>query len=166
MRHELSRRPSAVLADQLLSHVHQGVQAMSARSMLLCLLLMAASCGSEAAPPARGAAAGSGASTATHCQAGQSACYCPDGQMSGTQTCDARGQRSACQCNATASMSTELGAMSAPTEVCPQLPGGATCAARSFVSPQLPASVLFVVDRSGSMNCNAPPVQSVESCNL
>jgi hypothetical protein len=56
--------------------------------------------------------------------------------------------------------------MSTPTEVCPQLPGGATCAARSFVSPQLPASVLFVVDRSGSMNCNAPPVQSVESCNL
>jgi hypothetical protein len=53
-----------------------------------------------------------------------------------------------------------------PTEVCPQLPGGATCAASSFLSPQLPASVLFVVDRSGSMNCNAPPVQTVESCNL
>jgi hypothetical protein len=60
----------------------------------------------------------------------------------------------------------DTGVMSTPTEVCPQLPGGATCAARSFVSPQLPASVLFVVDRSGSMTCNAPPVQSVESCNL
>jgi hypothetical protein len=53
-----------------------------------------------------------------------------------------------------------------PTEVCPQLPGGATCAAKSFLSPQLPASVLFVVDRSGSMTCNAPPVQTVESCNI
>jgi len=139
---------------------------------LLGLMWMASSsnvasgCGSDAAEPARsGAAAGSGASAASErCEVGQTACYCPDGQLSGTQVCDARGERSACQCNVVAA--TEQGVVSMPTEVCPQLPGGATCAARSYVSPQLPASVLFVVDRSGSMTCNAPPVQSVESCNL
>lgn len=128
--------------------------------------LSSVGCGSDA-EPVQGAAgsAGSGATAAsTHCEAGQTACYCPDGQLSGTQVCDARGERSACQCNVVASV--EQGVMSMPTEVCPQLPGGATCAARSYVSPQLPASVLFVVDRSGSMTCNAPPVQSVESCNL
>jgi hypothetical protein len=133
-------------------------------SALLLLSFAAASCGSEAAEPARSAAAGSGAVSEGRCEPGQSTCYCADGQLSGTQACDARGQRSACQCNVTASA--EQGVTSMPTEVCAQLPGGATCAAKSFVSPQLPASVLFVVDRSGSMTCNAPPVQTVESCNL
>jgi|GEM_PF-2497794 len=132
--------------------------------IVVMLFAVAVGCGSEAPPPARGAAAGSGAVRTERCDGGQSSCYCPDGQLSGTQTCDARGQRSACQCNVTASV--EQGVTSTPTEVCPQLPGGATCAAKSFVSPQLPASVLFVVDRSGSMACNAPPVQTVESCNL
>ena len=134
---------------------------------LVCAFLAAAmGCGSEDPQPTGGAgsAAGSGAARTERCEGGQSNCYCPDGQLNGTQTCDARGQRSACQCNVTASV--EQGVTSMPTEVCPQLPGGATCAAKSFVSPQLPASVLFVVDRSGSMACNAPPVQTVESCNL
>lgn len=134
------------------------------KRQLVWLLTAALGCGTEVAPAASGTAAGSGAVQSDRCEAGQSSCYCPDGQLSGTQTCDARGQRSACQCNVIGSV--EQGVTSMPTEVCPQLPGGATCAAKSFVSPQLPASVLFVVDRSGSMACNAPPVQTVESCNL
>jgi hypothetical protein len=150
-------------ADQHVFYLHPGVQAMKWVACWLCVAALG--CGADTPAPSRGAAgSGSASGTGTRCEAGQSACYCPDGQLSGTQTCDARGQRSACQCNVTAAI--EQGVTSMPTEVCPQLPGGATCAARSFVSPQLPASVLFVVDRSGSMNCNAPPVQTVESCNL
>jgi hypothetical protein len=40
-----------------------------------------------------------------------------------------------------------------------------SCEARSYVSPQVPASMLFVIDRSGSMACNPPPVQTVAACN-
>ena len=151
-------------ADELVFDVPQGVQAMSRGLLAIAIATLAAvGCGSDAGPAPRGAA-GSGAAASERCEAGQSSCYCPDGQLTGTQACDARGQRSACQCDVVAAA--EHGVSSMPTEVCPQLPGGATCAAQSFVSPQLPASVLFVVDRSGSMTCNAPPVQSVESCNL
>jgi hypothetical protein len=96
------------------------------------------------------------------CTPGNASCFCPDGSQSGTQVCDARGQLGVCQCNTS---SVQLGVMSQPTELCAELKGMTSCAAQSYVSPQLPASVLFVVDRSGSMACNAPPVQTVESCN-
>jgi hypothetical protein len=52
------------------------------------------------------------------------------------------------------------------SRLCPELNGVAGCDARSYQSAQIPASILFVVDRSGSMACNAPPVQTVEQCNL
>jgi len=132
-------------------------------------------CGSEAppasTPPARvaagsnaSAAAGSSApSAADSCSPGTQPCYCPDGKLSGTQVCDARLSLGACQCATTSSAA--QGVMSSPTRVCAQLAGSASCATQTYVPPQLPASVLFVIDRSGSMTCNAPPVQSVESCN-
>ena len=148
-------------------------------ALLACCLavFVAPGCGAPAPAPQRGSAAGSGATPLTsannagtaagtgRCTVGSSACWCPDGQLSGTQVCDARQELGACQCSVT-SPSAESGVMAAPTRVCPQLAGMASCAAQSYVSPQLPASVLFVVDRSGSMACNAPPIQTVESCNV
>jgi hypothetical protein len=92
------------------------------------------------------------------------ACYCPDGRMSGTQFCDARQQLSACQC-ASVAAPVNTGSASDPMRVCAELSGMTSCEARSYVSPQIPSSMLFVIDRSGSMACNAPPVQSVEACN-
>ncbi|MEY4580480.1 MAG: hypothetical protein RL701_5183 [Pseudomonadota bacterium] len=115
-----------------------------------------------------GAAAGSGgggAIVSERCTPGTQLCFCPDGSMNGTQVCDARRELGTCQC-ASAPASVEQGMMSTTQGVCPQLAGNSTCAAQTYVSPQLPASVLFVIDRSGSMTCNAPPVQTVESCNL
>jgi hypothetical protein len=106
-----------------------------------------------------------GASSAPQrCTVGMSACYCPDGRMSGTQFCDARQMLSACQCSAVAAP-VNTGSMSDPTRVCAELAGMASCEARSYVSPQIPASMLFVIDRSGSMACNPPPAQTVEACN-
>lgn len=142
----------------------------------LALCLASSRCGAPAPAPQRGSAAGGGATPLTfgsagtaasapgHCTVGSSACYCPDGQLSGTQVCDARQELGACQCAVT-STNPSTTAMGAPSRVCAQLAGMASCAAQSYVSPQLPASVLFVIDRSGSMACNAPPVQTVESCN-
>lgn len=151
------------------------------RNILVTSLIWVAACGggSEQAPsaptstagipaaaPATGSsAAGSGApSPAQKCSVGMNACFCPDGRMSGTQYCDARQELGACQC-ASVAAPVNTGSMSDPTKVCPELVGMTSCEARSYVSPQIPASLLFVIDRSGSMACNAPPVQTVEACN-
>jgi hypothetical protein len=111
-----------------------------------------------------GSGAGNAATPASSCSVGATPCYCPDGQRSGTQSCDARHQLSACQC-AVSAASTQQGVQGDPKRVCSQLVGKNSCDARSYASPQLPSSVLFVVDRSGSMSCNPPPTQTVESCN-
>jgi len=52
-----------------------------------------------------------------------------------------------------------------PTQVCADLRGSGACNATSYVSEEVPSSILFVLDRSGSMVCNAPPFQTSESCN-
>jgi hypothetical protein len=96
------------------------------------------------------------------CQAGASmACYCSDGALSGTQLCDARGELGACQCATGGGGGVETDAAS----VCPQLQGLMDCNAKTFASAQVPASILFVIDRSGSMACNTPDVQTVQACN-
>jgi hypothetical protein len=64
-----------------------------------------------------------------------------------------------------AASTVQQGVQGDPKRVCSQLVGKSNCDARSYASPQLPSSVLFVVDRSGSMSCNPPPTQTVESCN-
>jgi hypothetical protein len=114
-------------------------------------------------------AAGSGAISPLGdgaCTTGPQSCYCPDGTLSGTQYCDARQERSTCQCpDAVGAGPSAMGVQGDPTRVCTELAGTSGCDATSYVSPQVPASILFVVDRSGSMACNAPPVQSVEECN-
>ncbi len=40
----------------------------------------------------------------------------------------------------------------------------AACASSNVQAPRLPANILFVVDRSGSMNCNPPPLDTSVHC--
>lgn len=98
-------------------------------------------CGPPAAPSA-GAAS---------CTSGQSrACVCTDGSMAGTQTCGPSGELGIC-------LGCPLSDI-APSDgmLCPELRGTAGCMGQSFRSEELPASILFLVDRSGSMRCNTP----------
>jgi len=50
--------------------------------------------------------------------------------------------------------------------LCAELQRQTGCMATTFRSEGLPASVLFVVDRSGSMLCNAPPLQPSSDCGI
>ena len=47
-------------------------------------------------------------------------------------------------------------------------PGGGAkpCAEGKAFGQIAPANILFVIDRSGSMNCNAPPIQTSTACEL
>lgn len=103
------------------------------------------------------------------CPLGQQSCYCPDGTQMGVQFCDPNtGELNGCYC---ASAVPGLAPTSPSNNgdqleaVCAELEGTHECDARTFASQGIPASILFVVDRSGSMACNPPPVQSVEACN-
>lgn len=122
--------------------------------------------GAAGAPSISLGTGGTGASAASPgspCTPGTLACYCPDGTASGTQTCDAQGSLSVCDCPLRA-VTNQPSSSGTPTALCPALQGKATCSAKSYASQQVPSSILFVVDRSGSMDCNAPPVQTVQSC--
>ncbi|MET0388110.1 MAG: vWA domain-containing protein [Polyangiales bacterium] len=113
--------------------------------------------------------------SALGCESALQSCDCPDGTATGLQTCDVVAGLSPCSCltSAVPPMAAAGGGASAPvpppstavTRVCSQLEGIGSCEARSFRSAELPASILFVLDRSGSMACNPPPVQTIESCN-
>jgi von Willebrand factor type A domain len=140
----------------------------------VCLAALAACSAEESTSDGPGGGAGVGGdfsnappsgSPAGKCTAGTQACYCPDGTASGTQACDARQELSSCVCPQTSGISS-AGVKGDPTRVCADLQGQPGCDATSYVSPQLPSSILFVVDRSGSMACNAPPVQDVADCEL
>ncbi|MFC1643320.1 hypothetical protein ACFL5O_11670 [Myxococcota bacterium] len=115
--------------------------------------------------------------TPTHgpCQTvGNTKCYCPNGRDTGTQSCAADGTLSACSCPSVPNLALttsvvdpgrpETGGTSAEPELCPELQNLLDCTASRYVAEQLPASVLFLVDRSGSMNCNLPPTQTNEQC--
>jgi hypothetical protein len=106
-------------------------------------------------------------------------CYCDDGTASGTQTCMADGFLTPCTCpNSSNPAGGTGGAGGAGTggsggvvspsegEVCEDLKGTSGCAANSYKSEELPASILFLVDRSGSMLCNLPPLQDSSACEL
>jgi hypothetical protein len=41
---------------------------------------------------------------------------------------------------------------------------GAACASAAYKGDLLPSSILFIVDRSGSMNCNLPPITASVAC--
>lgn len=101
----------------------------------------------------------------TGCTESTESCYCPDGTESGTQSCEDGLGLSECVCEVAFEFPLPAGGSDDPVHVCEELRGATTCNARSYVSEQVPSSILFVVDRSGSMACNTPDVQSVEDCN-
>lgn len=113
-----------------------------------------------------GASGTSAASMMARCNGpGPAACYCPDGVASGMQQCLDDGSLTRCVCNA--APSTPAGpAETSGAPVCAELQGASGCEVNSFESDELPASLLFVVDRSGSMGCNPPPLQDTASCNM
>ncbi|MCP4604658.1 MAG: VWA domain-containing protein [Proteobacteria bacterium] len=79
-------------------------------------------------------------------------CYCPDGNKTGEQVCKENGNLSECVCTGN-------------LELCPRLRDKEDCKATTYKSTEIPASILVVVDRSGSMSCNPPPIQSTSECN-
>jgi hypothetical protein len=152
---------------------------MKSMTKALTTALLIAACG-ESDPMANAPAAtgGTGGAAPVSCEQGQQTCHCPDGTMTGLQLCDANQGLLPCSClTPTAPSDSGTGGMGASPEggagaepatsmrVCEALTGVAECDARSYVSDEIPSSVLFVLDRSGSMTCNPPPVQTVESCN-
>ncbi|MET0384612.1 MAG: vWA domain-containing protein [Polyangiales bacterium] len=117
-------------------------------------------------PPSAAAAGG-----ARCAPAGPTACFCDDGSASGTQVCDANGALTQCLCPTPAAASTgavaqsgAAGGRSESAALCPDLLDKSGCMLESHESKELPASILFVVDKSGSMACNPPPLQDSASC--
>jgi hypothetical protein len=152
------------------------------------LLLAACSGGGPASDPNRGAetsgsatgtpttpqASPASAATVPQCKAGErSACFCPDGTQTGMQTCSTAGALGACTGCKTQSVSDASGATVASAgpahdgALCPKLRGEVSCTDQSFQSQKLPPSILFLLDRSGSMMCNAPESgQSSADCDM
>ena len=136
------------------------------------------------APSTRGSASSSGPTTGAPAASaaggrcspvGTTACFCDDGLASGTQFCDANGALTQCVCKlaaptATGSLAAPSGAGSrapsapGPAALCRALQDKSGCMAQSYESSELPASILFVLDRSGSMACNPPPTQDSAAC--
>ena len=92
-------------------------------------------------------------------------CYCPNGgELQGSQTCTANGQGGSTLGPCSGCPTSEDGP--AGSALCPELQAQAGCMATTFRSEELPASVLFLLDRSGSMLCNAPPFQASSACGV
>ncbi|MDD9943116.1 MAG: VWA domain-containing protein [Myxococcales bacterium] len=108
--------------------------------------------------------AGSTLSPTTTCSPGQQhRCFCPDGTQSGSQTCLDSGRIGPCVGCRVAGAEQPIAHRS--VGLCEELEGLAGCRDQSFRSEELPASILFLVDRSGSMLCNPPEVgQTSEEC--
>jgi hypothetical protein len=110
------------------------------------------------------------ASTSACTTPGPVGCYCDDGTMRGTQTCNANGTLTLCACTDLPTTSNALpvvssapqGADSAP--LCADLKDKSGCVAQTYQSAELATNVLFVLDRSGSMACNPPPLQDSVAC--
>ncbi len=100
---------------------------------------------------------------------GPTACYCEDGAQTGQQTCNADGTLTPCSCAAAPSNnggapSAGSGANPPRAALCQELRGSVACTARNYQSTALPSNILFVLDRSGSMACNPPPLQNSVEC--
>jgi len=141
-----------------------GVRAALLPSLLAAVSLLSTGCSEQSGGASTQApdAAVSSVSTAVRCSPGKSqACHCPDGQPSGTQSCLSDGTLAQCACRTSSS---DVGAPAASVGVCPQVSSLSGCTAVPYVSKQLPSSLSFVVDRSRSMLCNLPPLQSSADC--
>jgi hypothetical protein len=111
-----------------------------------------------------GGAPGTTVSQTSFCEAKglKQACYCPDGSKTGVQVCDASGTLQKCE---GCSTDTKAGPSNAKGLLCPALQSAVGCTTQSYQSEELPASILFVMDRSASMSCNTPgDGQSSEQC--
>jgi hypothetical protein len=112
--------------------------------------------------------AGSGASImGGKCTPGALQCFCDDGTQQGTQACNPNGTLTPCACP----VAVDPTIMPQPNVVantdaalCADLAGKVGCMAQSYQSSELAANVLFVLDRSGSMACNPPPLQDSAAC--
>jgi len=87
-------------------------------------------------------------------------CYCLDGEPSGRQRCSSKGALEACVCKEESAAT----ATPASDQFCKQLGDVTDCEATAYQSKELPTSMLFVLDRSRSMVCNLPPLQSSADC--
>jgi len=125
---------------------------------------IAAACSSSDAPPSREQRDAAPAGFQTGCASSTQSCYCPDGTLSGTQACTGSQTLSTCTCLVSPG-SAPTGTPGNTSRVCADLRGQRSCNATSYTSQQVPASILFVVDRSGSMACNLPGVESIADCN-
>jgi hypothetical protein len=124
--------------------------------------------GEGSAADGAGSAGTDAAEPAFECAAGQRTCDCPDGTHTGLQLCTPDDGLAPCSCLTATPPAATMAPEFMPNlvdAVCPELAGTQGCDARSYASEELPASILFLVDRSGSMACNPPPVQSVMDCN-
>ncbi|HVU02396.1 MAG TPA: vWA domain-containing protein [Polyangiaceae bacterium] len=139
---------------------------MKTRNVVLFAALVAVGgCSAAGADPSTDSPTGTAPAAVTCNVSGQQPCFCPDGTESGTQSC-LGGVLSSCSCPTVAPVGTDPGGTpTTAANLCSDLRGKRSCNATSYASQQVPSSILFVVDRSGSMACNAPPVQTVESCN-
>jgi len=141
------------------------------------LIGLLAACGDEA-EAGSGGASGAAASGGTFgggsgavggvggtnfCTGGTRMCDCPDGSKS-TQGCNNGPPPTLLPCDCSVAGAGGDGGGSGGA-LCDLLAGMSGCDAETFVSPKLPASILFVVDRSGSMLCNPPPEQTTSECD-
>ncbi len=128
--------------------------------------------GAQPAGGAGGAVAGAGATggvVPSGCQPRGMAipCYCLDGSMTGRQLCTAEGLLEPCTgCPDVYRIEQPDPQQPTETQLCPDLQVMLDCdEPASHFAEELPASIMFVVDRSGSMICNTPADgQSSEQC--
>jgi hypothetical protein len=95
------------------------------------------------------------------------ACYCPNGGgLEGTQTCAPLPEGGSEVGPCSGCPSADAHAAGGAAALCEELRAQVGCQATTYRSAELPASVLFLVDRSGSMLCNAPPLQASADCGV
>jgi hypothetical protein len=143
----------------------------------LSLVLILSACGSDAGSDVTsgggaatrrdggtqgGSSGGSASAQEGVCEPGvPQPCYCTDGKQSGKQNCSSKGVLQVCSCPPVKQPAAQP---SLQGPLCADLASQSNCSATPYLSKQLPASMLFVLDRSRSMVCNLPPLQSSEAC--
>ena len=140
------------------------------RSWIVLWTLAATACaiGCSGGDPPRDATGGAGVAVANgRCATpGPTRCVCSDGVLRGMQNCSANGTLTACTCADDGNAGAQPAAMPVNDALCEDLTDASGCVAKSYQSAQLPSSVLFVLDRSGSMACNPPPLQDSAACEM
>ncbi len=93
--------------------------------------------------------------------------YCPNGcGLEGVQSCTPNGQGGSTVGPCSGCPEAPEPPAQGDGSLCAELRAQVGCEATTYRSDELPASVLFLVDRSGSMLCNAPPIQASADCGI